>query len=148
MGIAAYLIFGSWLNWQRHSARGWDLVPHSETLRGKHSYLIHKNTLIAHHNMELLFCLHMSRTYVGLFSVHDADSETLQTYLISFEIGRVGLLILSKEGAHGADILPFNWTYGAKLRASLLFLLIFIFIQWLHRAHMLPLETHIRCTKS
>ena len=30
---AAYLIFGSWLNYNRYSARGWDLLPHSETLR-------------------------------------------------------------------------------------------------------------------
>lgn len=33
LAIAAYLIFGSWLNYNRYSARGWDLVPHSETLR-------------------------------------------------------------------------------------------------------------------
>ena len=33
MGIAAYLIFGSWLNYNKYSARGWDLVPHSETIR-------------------------------------------------------------------------------------------------------------------
>lgn len=33
MGVAAYLIFGSWLNYNKHSARGWDLVPHSETIR-------------------------------------------------------------------------------------------------------------------
>ncbi|KAK3168705.1 hypothetical protein OEA41_005153 [Lepraria neglecta] len=33
MGVAAYLIFGSWLNYNRYSARGWDLVPHSETIR-------------------------------------------------------------------------------------------------------------------
>ncbi|MCJ1470140.1 hypothetical protein MMC07_008785 [Pseudocyphellaria aurata] len=30
---AAYLIFGSWLNYNRYSARGWDLVPHSESIR-------------------------------------------------------------------------------------------------------------------
>ncbi len=33
MGVAAYLIFGSWLNYNRYSARGWDLVPHSDTIR-------------------------------------------------------------------------------------------------------------------
>ncbi|KAL8794187.1 MAG: hypothetical protein Q9195_003255 [Heterodermia aff. obscurata] len=33
LAVAAYLIFGSWLNYNRYSARGWDLVPHSETLR-------------------------------------------------------------------------------------------------------------------
>lgn len=33
LGVAAYLIFGSWINYNRYSARGWDLVPHSETLR-------------------------------------------------------------------------------------------------------------------
>lgn len=33
LATAAYLIFGSWLNYNRYSARGWDLVPHSETIR-------------------------------------------------------------------------------------------------------------------
>lgn len=33
MAVAAYLIFGSWLNYNRYSARGWDLVPHSDTIR-------------------------------------------------------------------------------------------------------------------
>ncbi|KAL9100830.1 MAG: hypothetical protein Q9163_003841 [Psora crenata] len=33
MSVAAYLVFGSWLNYNRYSARGWDLVPHSETIR-------------------------------------------------------------------------------------------------------------------
>ncbi|KAG8528852.1 uncharacterized protein KY384_006541 [Bacidia gigantensis] len=33
LGIAAYLIFGSWLNYNRYSARGWDLLPHSDTIR-------------------------------------------------------------------------------------------------------------------
>ncbi|KAI4257942.1 MAG: hypothetical protein LQ352_001448 [Teloschistes flavicans] len=33
LAIAAYLIFGSWLNYNRYSARGWDLIPHSETVR-------------------------------------------------------------------------------------------------------------------
>ncbi|KAJ5780029.1 Autophagy-related protein 27 [Penicillium paradoxum] len=31
--IAAYLIFGSWLNYNRYGARGWDLLPHSDTIR-------------------------------------------------------------------------------------------------------------------
>ncbi|KAJ5450272.1 uncharacterized protein N7458_006721 [Penicillium daleae] len=31
--VAAYLIFGSWLNYNRYSARGWDLLPHGDTLR-------------------------------------------------------------------------------------------------------------------
>lgn len=33
MLVAAYLIFGSWLNYNRHGARGWDLLPHGDTLR-------------------------------------------------------------------------------------------------------------------
>ncbi|CAI4211863.1 unnamed protein product [Parascedosporium putredinis] len=33
MGIAAYLIFGSWLNYNRYGARGWDLVPHGDAIR-------------------------------------------------------------------------------------------------------------------
>ncbi|KAL8706633.1 MAG: hypothetical protein Q9201_000330 [Fulgogasparrea decipioides] len=33
LATAAYLIFGSWLNYNRYSARGWDLIPHSETIR-------------------------------------------------------------------------------------------------------------------
>ena len=33
MGIAAYLIFGSWLNYNRYSARGWDIVPHSDFIQ-------------------------------------------------------------------------------------------------------------------
>lgn len=33
LGIAAYLIFGSWLNYNRYGARGWDLVPHGDTIR-------------------------------------------------------------------------------------------------------------------
>lgn len=33
MVIAAYLIFGSWLNYNRYGARGWDLLPHSDTIR-------------------------------------------------------------------------------------------------------------------
>lgn len=31
--IATYLIFGSWLNYNRHGARGWDLLPHGDMLR-------------------------------------------------------------------------------------------------------------------
>lgn len=31
--IASYLIFGSWLNYNRYGARGWDLLPHGDTLR-------------------------------------------------------------------------------------------------------------------
>lgn len=31
--IAAYLIFGSWLNYNRYGARGWDLLPHNDTIR-------------------------------------------------------------------------------------------------------------------
>ncbi|GIK04804.1 hypothetical protein Aspvir_008899 [Aspergillus viridinutans] len=30
---AAYIIFGSWLNYNRYGARGWDLLPHGDTLR-------------------------------------------------------------------------------------------------------------------
>ncbi|OJJ45570.1 hypothetical protein ASPZODRAFT_69305 [Penicilliopsis zonata CBS 506.65] len=30
---AAYLIFGSWLNYTRYGARGWDLLPHGDTIR-------------------------------------------------------------------------------------------------------------------
>ncbi|KAI2642330.1 autophagy-related protein 27 [Xylaria nigripes] len=33
LGTAAYLIFGSWLNYNRYGARGWDLLPHGDTLR-------------------------------------------------------------------------------------------------------------------
>ncbi|TAQ84109.1 hypothetical protein B7494_g7572 [Chlorociboria aeruginascens] len=33
LGIATYLIFGSWLNYNRYGARGWDLLPHSDTIR-------------------------------------------------------------------------------------------------------------------
>ena len=29
----AYLIFGSWLNYSRYGAQGWDLVPHGDTIR-------------------------------------------------------------------------------------------------------------------
>ncbi|KAK0626952.1 autophagy-related protein 27 [Immersiella caudata] len=33
LAVAAYLIFGSWLNYNRYGARGWDLLPHGDTLR-------------------------------------------------------------------------------------------------------------------
>lgn len=33
MLTAAYLIFGSWLNYTRYGARGWDLLPHGDTIR-------------------------------------------------------------------------------------------------------------------
>ncbi|KAM0430603.1 hypothetical protein ACHAPT_005956 [Fusarium lateritium] len=31
--IAGYLIFASWINFTRYGARGWDLLPHSDTIR-------------------------------------------------------------------------------------------------------------------
>ncbi|KAL1877537.1 hypothetical protein VTK73DRAFT_8595 [Phialemonium thermophilum] len=33
LATASYLIFGSWLNYYRYGARGWDLLPHADTLR-------------------------------------------------------------------------------------------------------------------
>jgi hypothetical protein len=30
---ATYLIFGGWMNYSRNGARGWDLLPHSDTIR-------------------------------------------------------------------------------------------------------------------
>ncbi|QSZ28653.1 hypothetical protein DSL72_003152 [Monilinia vaccinii-corymbosi] len=33
LSIAAYLVFGSWLNYDRYGARGWDLLPHGDTIR-------------------------------------------------------------------------------------------------------------------
>ncbi|KFY26408.1 hypothetical protein V493_04109 [Pseudogymnoascus sp. VKM F-4281 (FW-2241)] len=33
LSIATYLIFGSWLNYNRYGARGWDLLPHGDTIR-------------------------------------------------------------------------------------------------------------------
>ncbi|KAF2665405.1 hypothetical protein BT63DRAFT_65119 [Microthyrium microscopicum] len=33
LSIAAYIIFGSWLNYTRYGARGLDLLPHSDTIR-------------------------------------------------------------------------------------------------------------------
>lgn len=31
--VAAYIIFGSWLNYNRYGARGWDLLPHGDAIR-------------------------------------------------------------------------------------------------------------------
>ncbi|KAF2660001.1 hypothetical protein K491DRAFT_688600 [Lophiostoma macrostomum CBS 122681] len=33
LATAAYLIFGSWLNYNRYGARGWDLLPHGDAIR-------------------------------------------------------------------------------------------------------------------
>ncbi|TKA71873.1 hypothetical protein B0A49_04521 [Cryomyces minteri] len=33
LATAAYLIFASWLNYNRYGARGWDLLPHGDALR-------------------------------------------------------------------------------------------------------------------
>lgn len=33
LSISAYLIFGAWLNYTRHGARGWDLLPHGDAVR-------------------------------------------------------------------------------------------------------------------
>lgn len=33
MALAAYLVFGAWLNYNRYGARGWDLMPHGDTIR-------------------------------------------------------------------------------------------------------------------
>jgi len=33
LSTAAYIIFGSWLNYNRYGARGWDLLPHGDTIR-------------------------------------------------------------------------------------------------------------------
>ncbi|KAG0636004.1 autophagy-related protein 27 [Tuber brumale] len=33
LGVAAYLIFGSWINHNRYGTRGWDLLPHGDTIR-------------------------------------------------------------------------------------------------------------------
>lgn len=30
---ASYIILGSWLNYNRYGARGWDLIPHGDTIR-------------------------------------------------------------------------------------------------------------------
>ncbi|KAK5126856.1 hypothetical protein LTR08_004573 [Meristemomyces frigidus] len=31
--VATYIIFGSWLNYNRYGARGWDLLPHGDAIR-------------------------------------------------------------------------------------------------------------------
>lgn len=31
--MAGYLVFGAWLNYNRYGARGWDLLPHGDTIR-------------------------------------------------------------------------------------------------------------------
>lgn len=31
--VATYIIFGSWLNYNRYGARGWDLIPHGDAIR-------------------------------------------------------------------------------------------------------------------
>ena len=33
LGVAAYVIFGSWLNYNRYGARGFDAVPYADTIR-------------------------------------------------------------------------------------------------------------------
>ncbi|KAJ6192390.1 autophagy-related protein 27 [Bipolaris maydis] len=33
LAIASYLIFGSWLNYNRYGARGWDALPHGDAIR-------------------------------------------------------------------------------------------------------------------
>ncbi|KAK3320721.1 autophagy-related protein 27 [Cercophora scortea] len=33
LATASYLIFGSWLNYNRYGARGWDLLPHGDAIR-------------------------------------------------------------------------------------------------------------------
>jgi hypothetical protein len=33
LAVASYLIFGSWLNYNRYGARGWDLLPHGDAIR-------------------------------------------------------------------------------------------------------------------
>ncbi|MCJ1249096.1 hypothetical protein MMC30_006319 [Trapelia coarctata] len=33
LSLLGYLIFGSWLNYNRYGARGWDLLPHGDTIR-------------------------------------------------------------------------------------------------------------------
>ncbi|KAL1895282.1 type II membrane protein [Sporothrix stenoceras] len=39
LGTASYLIFGSWLNYNRYGATGWDALPHSDTIRDAPSML-------------------------------------------------------------------------------------------------------------
>ena len=31
--VASYIVFGSWLNYNRYGARGWDLIPHGDSIR-------------------------------------------------------------------------------------------------------------------
>jgi len=33
LGLAAYIILGSWVNYSQYGARGIDLLPHSDTIR-------------------------------------------------------------------------------------------------------------------
>lgn len=33
MSTAAYLIMGSWVNYNRYGSRGWEALPHSDTIR-------------------------------------------------------------------------------------------------------------------
>jgi autophagy-related protein 27 len=33
LSIATYIVYGSWLNYSRYGARGFDAVPHADTLR-------------------------------------------------------------------------------------------------------------------
>ena len=33
MGLLAYIIFTAWINYTQHGARGWDLLPYSDTIR-------------------------------------------------------------------------------------------------------------------
>ena len=33
MGLLAYIVFTAWINYTQHGARGWDLLPHSDTIR-------------------------------------------------------------------------------------------------------------------
>ncbi|KAL7267951.1 type II membrane protein [Rhizina undulata] len=33
LGIAAYLIFGSWFNYNRYGTKGWNMLPHGDTIR-------------------------------------------------------------------------------------------------------------------
>ena len=33
MGLLAFVLFTAWINYTRHGARGWDLLPYSDTIR-------------------------------------------------------------------------------------------------------------------
>ena len=33
MGLFAFILFTAWINYTRHGARGWDLLPYSDTIR-------------------------------------------------------------------------------------------------------------------